>query len=237
MELCLHALKEQGLEKNVILVDDCYKQSLPDFAKHFKSVRNKTNLGFGRTCNVGAQRTTAPVIVFLNSDVVMLDGWHESMLQVFNGDLEQRIAIQGGKLMFPPDSTDPTRPAGKIQHAGIIFPPNKMPTHAFIGWSSDNPRVDRPFQVQAVTGALLAIRRSVFNTLKGFDPVYGKGTYEDIDLCLRCCEMGKAVMYNHQMQGYHRVGSSGEQFPLNDNHYTYLSRHRNNVIWDEWAIL
>lgn len=237
LELNLAALQAQGLSDRVILVDDAYKSPLPAFAKSVKSVRNKVNLGFPGTCNRGAQEVRAPVIVFMNSDVVMLEGWHDAMMRVFGGDLDQQIAVQGAKLIFPLDSNDPTRPAGKIQHAGVVFPPNKVPVHAFIGWSPDNPRVNRLIQVQAVTGAFLAIRRSVFNLLKGFNQVFGRGTYEDMDLCIRVNNLGKAVLYNPLIQGYHHVGASGERFPLGDNHHKFMSLNANSIIWDEAAVL
>ena len=42
-----------------------------------------------------------------------------------------------------------------------------------------------------VTAACVAIKKSLFNSLNGFDPAYVLGDFEDSDLCLRAIDQGK----------------------------------------------
>lgn len=233
----MQALEDQGLGSCTTVVDDCSLEPIPQWGKRFNYLKNSSNLGFAATCNKGALSTVGEILVFLNSDVVMNDDWYEAMLTVFDGDLEQKIAVQGAKLLFPPDSKDPNRPAGKIQHAGVVFTPEQSPKHAFLGWNPDNPKVNRVYQLQAVSGAFLAVRRSVFSKIGGFNKVYGLGTYEDMEFCIEVTELGKAIIYNPSIQGYHFVGASGGKFPMNFNHSLFLARNSKRVIWDEWTVL
>jgi hypothetical protein len=53
-----------------------------------------------------------------------------------------------------------------------------------------------------VTGALLAIDRSLFESVGGFEEGYRWG-YEDLDLCLKVRQKGRKVLYVPEAVGYH----------------------------------
>jgi len=55
------------------------------------------------------------------------------------------------------------------------------------------PWLDAAREVTAVTGACLAIRRTDFLSVGGFDPVFPVN-FNDVDLCLRLQERGLAVI-------------------------------------------
>ena len=44
---------------------------------------------------------------------------------------------------------------------------------------------DEVAQVFALSGALLAFNRDLFMRLGGFEPIFGRGDFEDLDLSLR----------------------------------------------------
>src|SRR5574341_1793102 len=124
-------------------------------------VKNSENRGFPATANRGAALGHAPAILFLNSDVVlksnavrtMLDTLWASQIErgMFDPPDVKGVGIVAPKLLFPEDSHDPTRPAGKVQHVGIAFNGGGRPFHALIGWSSDNPKVNIRRSLQAVS--------------------------------------------------------------------------------------
>jgi GT2 family glycosyltransferase len=62
--------------------------------------------------------------------------------------------------------------------------------------------------VEAVTGACMAVRSSVFRDLTGFDPEYRNGN-EDIDFCLRALTAGHAIHYVAECTLIHHESQSG----------------------------
>lgn len=193
--------------------------------------------GFPASNNEGARMGSAPLIMFLNDDVQLLSGAIEKVLQDF---LDPKMGIVGIKLLFPEDSTSPIRPAGKVQHVGIALNVRGEPVHVLVGWSKDNPKTCVTRDVWAVTGACLTVRRELFNKVGGFDVVYGEGTYEDLDLCLRIRQLGFRIICNTNAIGYHYTGATQEKkkknFPLQENLLKFRSRWQATGLmsWTEW---
>jgi GT2 family glycosyltransferase len=75
-----------------------------------------------------------------------------------------------------------------------------------------NRQGDHPHseQVDAVTGACLAIRRTDFEMLGGFDECYWNG-YEDVDLCLTARAYGGTVVYEPASVVIHHESQSGPE--------------------------
>jgi GT2 family glycosyltransferase len=94
--------------------------------------------------------------------------------------------------------------------------------------------------MNSVTGAVFATRRNIFEQLNGFDPVYGKGTYEDVDYCFKVRSTGKKVVYTPEAVAYHKVGGSivdganRESFNLTVNEQIFRGRWLPYTAWDEW---
>jgi len=60
------------------------------------------------------------------------------------------------------------------------------------------PPAAEPREVEALTGACLALRREVAESFGGFDPDYVIGDFEDADLCARLRRAGlSCVMEDH----------------------------------------
>lgn len=233
----VNALYVQGLldspNVNVYLVDDAYKTPMPYNAKAHNLVNTK-NLGFAQTCNVGAKAGKAPVIAFLNSDMVPAEGWHDIALEILG---QKDVGVVGGLLTFPADIIgDSHRPAGTVQHAGIMFGTNQVPKHRCVGWKPDNPRVQLELVLQAVTGAFMVTSRRLFETIGGFWPGYGSGTFEDTEYCIQARLLNKLVVYTPKMKGVHYTGGSKTEFPLQRNYQIFRERVGKHVSWDEWAL-
>src|SRR5574342_1407728 len=163
-----------NLEYQLVLVDDKspnWAEMEPIYASlngRARVIRHNQNAGFPKTCNEGAAQGTAPAILFLNTDVVLQPGAVQAMLDTLFGDdtppgmvapQAGPVGVVGPMLLFPEESVDPSRPAGKIQHAGMGFNLSGRPIHVNIGWSRDNPKLQMRRCVQMVTGACMMVRR------------------------------------------------------------------------------
>jgi GT2 family glycosyltransferase len=84
-------------------------------------------------------------------------------------------------------------------------------------------------------------RRSVWSKLRGLDTIYGAGTYEEVDYCLRVRQMGGKIYVNTDAIAYHYTGATsekkGQAFPVQINAMTFLSRWSSSgmLVWDDWS--
>lgn len=202
----------------------------------------KKNYGYPIACNLAAKRGTNKLIFLLNSDVEMFPGSGKRMVEYFRND--EDLGILGMKLYFPESVSyehQQARPAGKIQHYGIGFNIQARPYHQFVGWSKDNPKVMKPIEPTAVTGAALMIRRSLWNKIGGYDPAYGVGTYEDCQLSFEVRDLGKKVMIYPDCEAYHYANATALHyqigFPLETNHQIFYNRWVNKLEWSDGRLL
>ncbi len=148
-----------------------------------KVVRYDGAFHFGVMNARGVQESTGDVLCFLNDDVFpSTSDWLERMLAQA---VRPEIGVVGALLLYPD---------GSIQHAGVVVD-RWHPAHIgrfqkesyFWRWL----RLTR--DVSAVTGACMAMRRSTWNELGGFDRRFPVN-YNDIDLCLRAAARGYRVL-------------------------------------------
>jgi len=206
---------------------------------NYKIVRNKTNNGFPASCNKGANQSYSPLMLFLNSDVVLEPN---SIKQLVSNMDDPTIGVVGMKLIFPMDSplpnSDVTRPHGKVQHVGITTNIKGEFPHLFLGWSPDNPRVNRVRDVVAVTGAALLTRRKLYISAGRFDENYGQGAWEDVDFCFAVRKLGYNIIVDTNAVGYHYTNATGTtyniRYPLQVNKMIFMQKWSNEMYWDEW---
>lgn len=200
-------------------------------------IRSNQMSGFSEGANKVIKSGSAPLVLFITDDVFIHDGAIESLLQRME---DMSIGQCGYKFLFPLDSNDKTRPAGKVQHVGMASNIRGDMIHPLIGWSADNPKCQISREVLAVTGASFMIRREVFNRIGGFDPVYGRGYYEDMDLSFKVRASGYRVFCDVEAQAIHGVAQTfkdlKEQIPFHQNQMIFKTRWLQAVPWSEWEI-
>lgn len=198
-------------------------------------IRLEQNIGYPGGCNFGISKGRAPLVLIWSADVVMQPGSIQHLVRELD---DPKVAITAPLLTFPPDT--PYGPAGKVQSAGMALNIKGEPFHIFIGWSPDNPRVSQRREMAALTGAILLMRRSVFQEVGGFDPAYGRGTFEDMDLCFAMRAKGHKVIFNPVARGTHHVAGSIAQgaqkhgFSLPINGTIFRGKFATALQWDEW---
>jgi len=155
------------------------------------------------------------------------------------------IGLCGLKLIFPQDSTDPGRPAGRVQHIGHGIDVRGEVTHPLMGWLPENPKCCVSREVQSVTGAVFMVRRSVFIKAGGFFEGYGKGYFEDVDLNLTIQSLptGQGSNYkiwlNAEATATHWTGATfikkNEPVPMEVNRIILLQRKGKMLINDSFT--
>ncbi len=191
----------------VIIVDDASTDETPTFLEEIsdkcRTIRNQQNLGFSGSNNRAAQHASGDYLLFLNNDLELTPGWLEPMLELHQSKLKVG-AVGNIQRNFS---------TGLVDHAGIFFDLNGMPTHA---WK--NRKRLPPFswsERTAITGACFLIKRSLFESLNGFCEDYRNGM-EDVDLCARMKELGYRLFVSHESVIKHHVSRSPGRHDHND---------------------
>lgn len=192
-----------------------------------KVIRSNKNIGYPGGINLAVKRSFAPLLFILTSDVYLEPG---SGVSLVNSMKDKFIGVCGMKLIFPLESTDPSRPPGKLQHIGLHTDFRGEFVHTFMGWSPNHPRVNKIKDVYAITGAAFMTRRNLWNKIGGFDEVYGKGYYEDVDYCLSVRELGYNVIVDQNAVAYHAVGASFAKPGMPNNF-----QHNRMIFMEKWA--
>ncbi|MCF6356102.1 MAG: glycosyltransferase family 2 protein [Candidatus Polarisedimenticolaceae bacterium] len=77
--------------------DDGPQSALREISDSVELIENQENLGFGRANNVGLKSATGRVVLFLNSDTEITEGFISNLLKEF--DLHPDIAAFGCKIL------------------------------------------------------------------------------------------------------------------------------------------
>ena len=136
--------------------------------RRFTYRRSPRNLGFAAANNRAAREPAGDALLFLNNDVQVTPGALSRLLEAV---VDSGGGIAGPKLLFP---------EATIQHAGIRQMLWGYASNLGTGAPRDEPVLDRGGSIFAVTGAMLAVGRRVFQRVGGFDERYRWG-YEDVD--------------------------------------------------------
>jgi GT2 family glycosyltransferase len=224
---CLAALAEQShAEMEIVAVDNASTDGSGDWiAAHFPNVRlirNGENNGFGGACNQGLAAARGEVLVLLNQDTVVRRSWLAELLKALaeNGD----VGIAGSKTLYPD---------GTIQHAGGVVDRRGATSH--LGYQQqDKGQFEHAVDVDYVTGASLALRRSLYEQIGGFDPGFFPAYLEDVDLCYRARAAGRRVLYVPQSVLIHNERSSAAT-PDYAGALLY-HRHRLRFVYKHWSL-
>jgi GT2 family glycosyltransferase len=166
----------------LIIVDDASDAETLSILRKLANahlVEHRENRGNTSAYNTGAAAARGEVLVFIDSDVFVSTETLEDLVEVVTAD--ETAGAVGSLLLFPYDYT--------IQHAGVAFDRWTL-SHLFVGRPCNAVRLAEVEPRQAVTAALFACSRALFEKIGGFDETYRDGL-EDIEFCLRCCELGR----------------------------------------------
>ena len=199
---CLKSLGEHTdlSDVEVIVVDDASPSAAEQALRQVQGVRfvrNPQNLGFIGSCHHGADLARGDMLVMLNNDTQVTAGWLQALQSVF--DTRADAALVGAKLVYPD---------GSLQEAGGILWQDGSAWNWGRGADPDRPEYNYVREADYCSGACLAIRRSDWVALEGFDRAYMPAYYEDTDLAFRVRAAGKRVYYQPLATIVHHEGIS-----------------------------
>lgn len=152
----------------------------------------RDNHGFGPAHELAMAHVTAPWLLLLNSDTVVLDGALDELLAFARRTPD--AGIWGGRTLYGDGSLNPTSCFARMTLWSIfcrvlglngLFRNSALFNSEYYGnWQRDSER-----EVDIVTGCLFLISRDGWDRLGGFNPaftMYG----EEVDLCLRAAAAG-----------------------------------------------
>lgn len=213
---CLQALAQAiDVPAEVIVVDNASSDGTAAMLARVQGLRVFTqteNLHFLRGANVGAREAQGRHVLFLNNDTQLARGSLEAACRVL--DTQADAGAVGGKVVLLD---------GTLQEAGSIV----WSDGTCVGHGRGEDPADAAFQfrrdVDYCSGAFLMVRRSLFESLSGFDPLFAPAYYEDTDLCMRVREAGFRVVYEPAVQLTHfEFGSATSH----DGATRLMQRHR-----------
>ncbi len=225
---CLQALAQARTATpfEVIVVDDASPDRSAEvmgFASGVRVHRNPENLGFIRSCNVGAQLATGEWLCLLNNDTRVTDGWLDELLQTF--ELHADTGMVGARLLFPD---------GRLQEAGGTVFRDGSASH--LGRNRDPGRPEYAFvrEVDYCSGACLLLRTELYRSLGGFDEHYLPAYYEDADLAFRVRQRGLRVLYQPLCRVVHYEGiTNGRDLQRGVKRYQDVNREKFRERWQQ----
>lgn len=182
-EVIRHDSHEVG---KVILIDDgsqpeqseLIKQIARRFHKILFAQTPGTIHGFGVACNYGTTFSSAPYVLFLNTDCLLTEGCIGSLLDSFSQDSNIVLAC-------PVSNNSPTLTLPMIPGCSYIDM-NRLCKESSATQSAQNQVLD----ACTIVGNCLMVRRDFFDKVEGFDAVWGKGYGEETDLHMKAFSQG-----------------------------------------------
>ena len=202
---------------------DLLQQKFPDV----KLIANKTNIGFGAANNQAMKIVGGKYFLLLNPDTIVREDTFIKMIEFFKSTPQAGIA---GCKVLNPDGTlqlacrrsfpGPWTSFTKVIGLSTLFPKSKILARYNLTYLNEN----QTYEVDAVSGAFLMIRKDVYEKVGGFDEqffMYG----EDLDLCYRVQKSNYKVFYVHSTEIIHYKGESTKRSSLDETKVFYNAMH------------
>jgi N-acetylglucosaminyl-diphospho-decaprenol L-rhamnosyltransferase len=232
---CLEALAGEDCE--IVVVDNASADDTVQRIEEFvawnpvRLMANDENIGFGAAVNQGAREATGDMLLILNPDAIAEPGAVAAILRCMQST---RAGAVGGALLE--DDGQPAR--------GFAF--RRLPTLAALLYEvllvnqlwPGNP-VNRRYrcldadylgqqEVEQPAGACLAVTRTAWDSVGGFDEQFFPVWFEDVDLCKRLLDNGLKIFYCPEARFRHSGAHSVGQLRFRDRQifwYTNMLRY------------
>ncbi|WP_082121138.1 glycoside hydrolase family 99-like domain-containing protein [Dyella japonica] len=166
---------------------------------HVRVVTQPSNLGFLRNCNAAAAQAKGRLIVLLNNDVQVTEGWLEALVACM--DRSADVGAVGPRIAYP---------TGWLQEAGTTLHADGTSEMVGLNDLPDQPRYSFERDVDYCSGACLLIRAEDFRRLGGFDEMYAPAYCEDSDLCMRLRAEGRRIVYCPEATVVHHLSRTSD---------------------------
>ena len=191
-------------------------EAIKDFSnKHSQVilVDAKENIGFGRGNNLGAAKARGEYLLFLNSDTLLFDNSLKKALEIIKKN--SQVGAYSCRLLNADRSFQPS--GGHFPTFGnLIAWQLFIDDLPFIGelipsFHPKQSQYDNNQKMDWVTGAFMMVKKSVFDTVGGFDKTIFMYT-EEMELCYRLAKIGHPTFYTNSPSIIHLGGASGGSY-------------------------
>jgi GT2 family glycosyltransferase len=231
---CIASLTQTRRGDLEIIVVDNHPYESPAPPAGVRVIRNPENAGFARGCNQGIRAATGELVVLINPDALVGEGFFDRAESFFEenptaGIAGPRILDEDGEVQlsarkeFGPLS-------GLLGRTSLItrlFPNSSLVRNRFPALT----RITDPAEVDWVSGACMISRGETLRDLGGLDERFFM-YFEDADLCRRAREAGRGVYYLPGVTVTHSAGGSTGSKPkaiwrLHKSAFLYHRKHGN----------
>ena len=174
--------------------------------------------GFGYACNLGASKCESDIILFLNTDCLIVEGVIDRLAQVFETDA--KIALACPLSNNSSTLTYPILPGYSYRDMALLFEE--------ISQSSNTETI---VEACTVVGNCLMVRRDFFESVDGFSSEWGVGYGEETDLQMKAISQGLKGVVHTGCYVYHFGGGTF-------NYESEIEAHREknyHLFMSKWA--
>lgn len=226
LRACVDEVLASTLSLELILIDNASRDGVPsaierahEHEARLKVIYNHRNLGFGPAVNLAARQAHGEALLVLNPDCLLHEQAARRLLDLLN---ERPKAGLVGAVVC--DAKGHVDPASRRRD-----PLLKRSFNSMFGRAGETVNVggDIPaevIEVEAVSGAVMLMPRSLFMRIGGFDENYFLHC-EDLDLCRRVRDIGYQVLLAGDVRVLHGKGGSSRHRPV------FVSRYKHRGMW------
>ncbi len=168
-------------------------------------IANPDNPGFGTGCNQGTDDSDAPWLAFVNPDCLVE---HDTLARLrAHAQGVPREALLGADLVDEAGVRDAAARRRDPDFAAMLRNADARRLDVAV----DDAQTLQP--VQAISGALMLLPRTLMQRIEGFDQGYRLHA-EDLDLCRRAREAGAFVAVANDVRVVHVRGVSSRSRPV-----------------------
>lgn len=212
---CLASVTEDGAREVVVADNGSTDGSIAMVASEFPMaavVVDESNPGYGGASNAAIAKCRSSYVLLLNSDTIVSRGTLDALRRYL--DEHPRAAIVGPRLRNLDGTLQrsihqfPTPLVTLLDYSWLGPLVGLVPGVRKLYLASDSHQHARA--VPWVTGAALAIRKTAFDTVGGFDPSFFM-YYEEVDLSYRLFRAGWETHFTPSTDVTHIGGASTSQ--------------------------
>jgi GT2 family glycosyltransferase/glycosyltransferase involved in cell wall biosynthesis len=219
--------KTESFSYEIVLVDNGStaesKECFNAISQRVKYINLSENRFFGEGNNIGFEFCSGEYIVFMNNDITTTDNWLQPLISKLKNN--DSVGAVGPKLVYPD---------GRLQEAGADITP--------LGESIQFGKGKNPFDsiynieksVTYVSAACVALRKTTFKSVLGFDLMFEPAYYEDSDLCLKIKQLGLEIIYIPSSTIIHHENVTSREFSSQLKIHSVIASNKEKFL-TRWA--